>query len=412
MATLLQALMLKAPELITDAATCETETSAVSFRDFFVEKIIRNFAHPMFPESMCGHRYNRALVGVETEDGLVLSLKTASHVGAWEDQATPRSSMASADQTIRDQALESIKVVSDNSDVYVDSDGQDQIPVISALTTDAGKHSQDQLGPDLLEVGAAADSGSKQTLCGLGIRNTALIEHISEFMEAEAEACDSANICDDYSNSDGDSEAPAKSVTGGVKQSGFKINPSFLHLFSEGVRNEDPLSPLKMDLFRNLVQHKLVFSARNTTANYYVPLIKSESLFRDIRALDRIHAHETVKIAVLYVGPGQWTEVEILSNLHSDTSGSYRSFVDSLGWPVDLATFQGFVGKLESDGSDGKQCPYFADESTEVVFHEAAAMLNDANDTRQIKKQTINQIVDKHVDRSWLDSIAANKTFF
>ncbi|KAJ2487322.1 hypothetical protein EV174_000598 [Coemansia sp. RSA 2320] len=337
MATLLQALMLKAPELITDAATCETETSAVSFRDFFVEKIIRNFAHPMFPESMCGHRYNRALVGVETEDGLVLSLKTASHVGAWEDQATPRSSMASADQTIRDQALESIK------------------------------HSQDQLGPDLLEVGAAADSGSKQTLCGLGIRNTALIEHISEFMEAEAEACDSANICDDYSNSDGDSEAPAKSVTGGV-------------------RNEDPLSPLKMDLFRNLVQHKLVFSARNTTANYYVPLIKSESLFRDIRALDRIHAHETVKIAVLYVGPGQWTEVEILSNLHSDTSGSYRSFVDSLGWPVDLATFQGFVGKLESDGSDGKQCPYFADESTEVVFHEAAAMLNDANDTRQIKK--------------------------
>ncbi|KAJ2009364.1 hypothetical protein GGI04_000531 [Coemansia thaxteri] len=346
MATLLQALMLKAPELITDAATCETETSAVSFRDFFVEKIIRNFAHPMFPESMCGHRYNRALVGVETEDGLVLSLKTASHVGAWEDQATPR----------------------------------------SALTTDAGKHSQDQLGPDLLEVGAAADSGSKQTLCGLGIRNTALIEHISEFMEAEAEACDSANICDDYSNSDGDSEAPAKSVTGGVKQSGFKINPSFLHLFSEGVRNEDPLSPLKMDLFRNLVQHKLVFSARNTTANYYVPLIKSESLFRDIRALDRIHAHETVKIAVLYVGPGQWTEVEILSNLHSDTSGSYRSFVDSLGWPVDLATFQGFVGKLESDGSDGKQCPYFADESTEVVFHEAAAMLNDANDTRQIKK--------------------------
>ncbi|KAJ2470244.1 hypothetical protein GGI02_003058 [Coemansia sp. RSA 2322] len=394
MATLLQALMLKAPELITDAATCETETSAVSFRDFFVEKIIRNFAHPMFPESMCGHRYNRALVGVETEDGLVLSLKTASHVGAWEDQATPRSSMASADQTIRDQALESIKQLgevlyigtllrfdednrnrhegesmSEFKHTHINPNVQEDFgsDLISALTTDAGKHSQDQLGPDLLEVGAAADSGSKQTLCGLGIRNTALIEHISEFMEAEAEACDSANICDDYSNSDGDSEAPAKSVTGGV-------------------RNEDPLSPLKMDLFRNLVQHKLVFSARNTTANYYVPLIKSESLFRDIRALDRIHAHETVKIAVLYVGPGQWTEVEILSNLHSDTSGSYRSFVDSLGWPVDLATFQGFVGKLESDGSDGKQCPYFADESTEVVFHEAAAMLNDANDTRQIKK--------------------------
>ncbi|KAJ2072624.1 hypothetical protein GGH13_002556 [Coemansia sp. S155-1] len=141
-----------------------------------------------------------------------------------------------------------------------------------------------------------------------------------------------------------------------------------------------------MNLFRNLIQHKLVYSARKTTVNYYVPLVKSESLFRDIRALDRIHARETIKVAVLYVGPGQWSEAEILSNSLLDTSGSYRSFVDSLGWQVNLATFQGFTGKLESNGSDGESCPYYADESIEVAFHEAAAMPKDQKDMRQMGK--------------------------
>ncbi|KAJ2829465.1 hypothetical protein GGI24_002132 [Coemansia furcata] len=159
-----------------------------------------------------------------------------------------------------------------------------------------------------------------------------------------------------------------------------------------------------MDLFRNLIQHKLVYSARKTTVNYYVPLVKSESLFRDIRALDRIHARETVKIAVLYVGPGQWSETEILSNSLLDTSRSYRSFVDSLGWRVNLAGFQGFTGKLESNGSDGESCPYYADESIEVSFHEAAAMPNDQKDVRQMKKVGQRHIGNDHVHIIWNES--------
>ncbi|KAJ2107827.1 hypothetical protein GGI16_001379, partial [Coemansia sp. S142-1] len=181
------------------------------------------------------------------------------------------------------------------------------------------------------------------------------------------------------SSDDGDSSRSVASVE-------YKVDPSRLRVFSSGLQNEDPVSPLKMNLFRNLIQHKLVYSARKTTVNYYVPLVKSESLFRDIRALDRIHARETIKVAVLYVGPGQWSEAEILSNSLLDTSGSYRSFVDSLGWQVNLATFQGFTGKLESNGSDGESCPYYADESIEVAFHEAAAMPKDQKDIRQMGK--------------------------
>ncbi|KAJ1819814.1 hypothetical protein LPJ60_003553 [Coemansia sp. RSA 2675] len=250
MASLLLTVMIKVPELITNADTLPAEIGALSFRDFLVEKIIHLCAHPASAEALRGHQYNRALSGADTGRGVVLSLTSTTYVDDHVDSAPDDPSPVSPDQGTRDEAIEAIK----------------------------------------------------------------------------------------------------------------------------------------MDLFRNLIQHKLVYSARKTTVNYYVPLVKSESLFRDIRALDRIHARETIKVAVLYVGPGQWSEAEILSNSSLDTSRSYRSFVSSLGWRINLATFQGFTGKLESNGSDGESCPYYADESTEVAFHEAAAMPKDLKDMRQMKK--------------------------
>ncbi|KAJ2142503.1 hypothetical protein IW136_001941, partial [Coemansia sp. RSA 678] len=117
-----------------------------------------------------------------------------------------------------------------------------------------------------------------------------------------------------------------------------------------------------MDLFRSQVQHNMGFDARKTNGNYFMPLFKSDALLREINSLDRMRAQETVKIAVFYVGPGQWTEAEILSNTQQDTR------------------------KLERDGSDGKTCPYFFDEGIEVVFHDATLMPTDKNDIRQLKK--------------------------
>ncbi|KAJ2317443.1 hypothetical protein IWW52_003123 [Coemansia sp. RSA 2704] len=157
-----------------------------------------------------------------------------------------------------------------------------------------------------------------------------------------------------------------------------------------------------MDLFRSQVQHNLGFDARRTNANYFLPLAKSDMLLRELNSLDMMHAQETIKIAVLYVGPGQWTEMEILSNTQRDTSQAYRNFVQSLGWSIDLATFNGFTGKLERDGSDGKTCPYFFDEGVEVVFHEAAAMPTNKDDIRQIKKKR--HIGNDHVHIIWNES--------
>ncbi|KAJ1900870.1 hypothetical protein LPJ81_003858, partial [Coemansia sp. IMI 209127] len=82
----------------------------------------------------------------------------------------------------------------------------------------------------------------------------------------------------------------------------------------------------------------------------------------------------------------KWSEAEILSNTSSDTSGSYNSFVAGLGWKVDLRTFPGYTGKLEDCGSDGTDCPYFADDGLEVAFHEATSMPTSAKDPRQLNK--------------------------
>ncbi|PIA18751.1 hypothetical protein COEREDRAFT_38665 [Coemansia reversa NRRL 1564] len=136
--------------------------------------------------------------------------------------------------------------------------------------------------------------------------------------------------------------------------------------------------------------------------NYYHPIEKTELFQRELMALDRVPSKETIKVALFYVGPGQWTEAEILSNTYFDTSLSYRTFVESLGWSVDLATFKGFTGKLEHDGSDGKTCPYFIEDEIELVFHEATSMPTDINDSRQLKKKR--HIGNDHVHIIWNES--------
>ncbi|KAJ2717310.1 hypothetical protein H4R19_000062 [Coemansia spiralis] len=142
----------------------------------------------------------------------------------------------------------------------------------------------------------------------------------------------------------------------------------------------------RANTFHTRAMYSIGFDLFEDAINYMVPLQVTESLEREIRSLGRIHARETVKLALFYVGPGQWSEAEILSNTRADTSLSYRNFVQSLGWPVSLATFGGYTGKLERDGSDGSTCPYFSDDGIEIAFHEVTSMPTNADDPRQLKK--------------------------
>ncbi|KAI8999195.1 hypothetical protein BC832DRAFT_594874 [Gaertneriomyces semiglobifer] len=126
-------------------------------------------------------------------------------------------------------------------------------------------------------------------------------------------------------------------------------------------------------------------------------LAKTPALSRDIKVLDRKHGRETVKVAVLYVAPGQEDGQGILSN--DGGSRDYDDFVASLGWKVDLTTHPGFLGGLERGGANGSQAAYYCTSTIEMIFHDATRMPLDPHDPKQLKKKR--HIGNDHVHIIW-----------
>ncbi|CAG8737607.1 22634_t:CDS:2, partial [Gigaspora rosea] len=114
-------------------------------------------------------------------------------------------------------------------------------------------------------------------------------------------------------------------------------------------------------------------------------LNKTPNLFRDIRFLDKKHAREVIKVALLYVGPGQENEKSILHN----TNGSplYDEFVASLGWEIELATHPGYLGGLERNATNGLTSIYYCTSTLEIIFHDVTRMPTDLTDPKQLKKK-------------------------
>lgn len=80
---------------------------------------------------------------------------------------------------------------------------------------------------------------------------------------------------------------------------------------------------------------------------------------------------QSYKIAVVYIASGQEDKQAILSNPRG--SIEFERFVSSLGWPVNLATHQGFKGGLHYP-EDGDVATYFASPTVEVIFHVSTQM--------------------------------------
>ncbi|KAJ3147009.1 Ral GTPase-activating protein subunit alpha-1 [Geranomyces michiganensis] len=114
-------------------------------------------------------------------------------------------------------------------------------------------------------------------------------------------------------------------------------------------------------------------------------LAETPSLYRDLKVLDRKHGRETVKLAVIYVGPGQEDEHSIFHN--TEGSAEYREFVGSLGWEVDLATHPGFLGGLEKSRANGTSATYYCTSTFEMLFHDVTKMPVDPLDEKQLKKK-------------------------
>ncbi|KAM7541229.1 hypothetical protein Aperf_G00000034673 [Anoplocephala perfoliata] len=113
-------------------------------------------------------------------------------------------------------------------------------------------------------------------------------------------------------------------------------------------------------------------------------LKKSWGLVREIKNLDKQRSRQSYKIAVVYIAPGQEDKQAILSN--SRGSIEFERFISSLGWPVNLATHQGFKGGLHHP-EDGDFATYFASPTVEAIFHVSTQMpsLTDEDRHRMFK---------------------------
>ncbi|ORY21856.1 hypothetical protein BCR39DRAFT_552777 [Naematelia encephala] len=106
-------------------------------------------------------------------------------------------------------------------------------------------------------------------------------------------------------------------------------------------------------------------------------LIPDEEIYhRSLRGIQQTPVIDNLKIAVLYVGPGQTTEAAILGNI--DGSPPYLHFLSGLGRLIRLkGQVDVFVGGLNrKDDSDGEYAYAWWDDLSQLVFHTATMMPN------------------------------------
>ncbi|KAJ1957580.1 hypothetical protein EC988_000758 [Linderina pennispora] len=346
---LLTIILSAAPGLITLKGVNKSEIqNPAAVRDFLVEKIFQRFAHPHTSSVAIPHLYNQHLVHYELIDGMVLRLEPAlyrpsemwkQHTQENKQQLAQERDKATKLLTMRSQLCDSLT----SKDIFNCTD----IPPSMREAT---------LTPSAYQHWGRERKGSDP-------EDHKMFEEVESFIKEELRAISSVDENND----------PARLIS--------PVVDDVLHCYQE------------------LLRYHKGFDMGQAMKSVHVTLKMSDALIRDLRALDKIHFRETIKVAVFYVGIGQHDESQILSNTVHDTSDRYRQFVRSLGWYVDLATFEGFTGKMESDGSDGKVCLYFADEHVELVFHEASIMPLDPKDPRQTAKKR--HIGNDHVHIVW-----------
>ncbi|KAJ3241111.1 Tuberous sclerosis 2-like protein [Chytriomyces hyalinus] len=112
--------------------------------------------------------------------------------------------------------------------------------------------------------------------------------------------------------------------------------------------------------------------------NSCIPLPSTEEAFiRALKVLDRTPVADLHKIGVVYIGPGQTMEREILSN--SSGSQSYTQFLCALGEMVGLLGLKRVhTGGLDTSEAaiDGKACVVWEDKASgsQMVFHTTTLM--------------------------------------
>ena len=137
------------------------------------------------------------------------------------------------------------------------------------------------------------------------------------------------------------------------------------------------------------------------SAPFSIELPEEEAVERALKSFDRIDPLDGHKVGIIYVGDGQTSESDILSNVMG--SADYTAFVNRIGTLVELrdAPFntQG-LDRSETE-MDGKFTIAWRDRVTEAVFHVTTMMPNHEHDTNRTSKK-------KHIGNDFVNIIFNN----
>ncbi|KAJ6456140.1 hypothetical protein C8R45DRAFT_880975 [Mycena sanguinolenta] len=120
------------------------------------------------------------------------------------------------------------------------------------------------------------------------------------------------------------------------------------------------------------------FMARHT-------LIDSPNLPKFFASLDRIPVIDTHKVGIMYVAPGQTTELEILGNTHG--SPAYTRFLEGIGRLINLrGQVDVYAGGLDPD-EDGEYAYAWWDDIGQILYHTATMMPSKPHDPQFTNKK-------------------------
>ena len=110
---------------------------------------------------------------------------------------------------------------------------------------------------------------------------------------------------------------------------------------------------------------------------------------RMIRAVDLTPVVDFHKIGVLYVGPGQEKETDILGNRHG--SPAYMRFLSGLGHLITLKGQEDvYTGGLDRESDEhGKYAYVWTDDISQIVYHTATLMPNRPHDANHAMKKAL-----------------------
>lgn len=147
----------------------------------------------------------------------------------------------------------------------------------------------------------------------------------------------------------------------------LKLNDNIIDKTSIGT-NVHPIftsNYLLLQLFRIMDQDSL---------SKVIPLNDDSATGRAISTFDRVPVVSHHKAGIVYIGPGQKEETEILAN----TVGSpdYQSFLEGIGRLIKLSESSSiYVGGLDTEnGTDGQFAYFWNDELSQVIFHTTTLM--------------------------------------